>query len=84
MCNSLQFFSAAVVVVRCSFDETICGGNFNGTVINDGWSRVDLSQNFSSMMLLSLKQLFVLFIIYVMNTYKMSLVFSMPRTANAI
>ena len=48
MCN---FFSAAVVVVSCSFDETICDGTFNGIVTNVGWSRVDLSQNFSSKML---------------------------------
>ena len=68
MCDSLQFFSAAVVVVTCSFDETICGGNFNGIVTNAGWNRVDLSQNLSSKMLLFLKQLFVLFIIYLMNT----------------
>ena len=68
MCNLLQFFSAAVVVVTCSFDETICDGTFNGIVTNAGWSRVDLSQNLSSKMLLFLKQLFVSFIIYVMNT----------------
>ena len=52
ICDSFKFyFSAAVVVAICLFGEKICNGTFNETVAYDGWSRVEISQNFSGNML---------------------------------